>query len=1058
MRETRKIKRARRLREKRPDILLMPTSQDHTLVSFFVGIACRGLVAAAFVFGLTLLFADAMTMVEEIVPFETLLWPSLIFALAITAMHLHKAAFFSGLVILPAGVFVWINFIIDEYPVSFIGHSFKLFINTVIDRLAFAGLAEIKLYRFSESYRFYDEVKLMSVALALFALVVAVLTVPAIIKRVRLAYLSLAALVFLTPITAYNIIRDNWGFSMLIISYAALIALWIYDRKYLRRAKDQTVCADGTELSAAFAVFDEPEIIPEKKRRERIKRPRGKDRDIESALRLETPAQRRRRKSEERRAVHLKKREAKAKKRNEKRLLRSAETRKRMFEAAALGGPVGAAVFAVLFLVIVIPTAAVETASEGLPYIDVVIGRARLYVTAFLSGSEIDLNETGTISGMESGLRDVSVNYPEYNDILVATVETPYNTPVYLRAWIGEHYKNNKWTTAGVADIKKYRKKFGDEFTPEMITENFYNAIYPEFDDFSEGSGYKNNIKYGFITERVNVTRRYGSGMLLYMPSASMPSRGLMRYRDSLPSLLPNEPYYEGIWMSRYFIEGVQYSTVSNVASYRVPDMGSVFTNGIEYYKMSMQFILETMLEGEEDIDKKIGMYESLLEAMGISYSGNSLGRRFFTEMTDEERKQFLEADVLEKKYAEFVKETYTQTDSNDSSRIRLGTLNILNANMREYFGGQSLPAGFWSGEVDAIDEKYYHEIAMTLIDYLSENMTYSIEPPEASEETGLPETALPSGGFFSGGPLTSYEEETSALIKFLAYEKTGYCVQYASALTMMLRSLGIPARYCEGFIVSEFSTDFHGNDDPLTRYRADVYDNNAHAWVEVYYDSMGWVQYEATETFLDGMYGTELPDVETGGEIDISKPNDKPDVPDEPEGDIDDILKPNDDGREKFIKIAIITGIAVGALTVVGAVIYVIFFIKRAKRTVRERHDLIRLTGEGGAEYSREEMRSPASELIKGIFSVYGALDLHPEVGELSPEYAERLADAIGDASDITPEMLLDAVSKEEFGHGMTRRELALVSEYYSDLTKSVYDGLGHRDRFSFRYVKRIV
>lgn len=72
----------------------------------------------------------------------------------------------------------------------------------------------------------------------------------------------------------------------------------------------------------------------------------------------------------------------------------------------------------------------------------------------------------------------------------------------------------------------------------------------------------------------------------------------------------------------------------------------------------------------------------------------------------------------------------------------------------------------------------------------------------------------------------------------FLLENKRGYCVHFASSATMMLRAIGIPARYVEGYSLRQ--SDFEGN----TAY---VKDNQAHAWIEVYFDTFGWVPYDVT-------------------------------------------------------------------------------------------------------------------------------------------------------------------------------------------------------------------
>ena len=73
----------------------------------------------------------------------------------------------------------------------------------------------------------------------------------------------------------------------------------------------------------------------------------------------------------------------------------------------------------------------------------------------------------------------------------------------------------------------------------------------------------------------------------------------------------------------------------------------------------------------------------------------------------------------------------------------------------------------------------------------------------------------------------------------FLTENKKGYCVHYASSAVLMFRYLGIPARYTEGYHVSENSFDQNGV--------AKVLDKQAHAWVEVLDEDRGWIPIEVT-------------------------------------------------------------------------------------------------------------------------------------------------------------------------------------------------------------------
>lgn len=76
-------------------------------------------------------------------------------------------------------------------------------------------------------------------------------------------------------------------------------------------------------------------------------------------------------------------------------------------------------------------------------------------------------------------------------------------------------------------------------------------------------------------------------------------------------------------------------------------------------------------------------------------------------------------------------------------------------------------------------------------------------------------------------------------ILYFLTESKEGYCMHYASSATAMLQALGVPARYVAGFaaVVSESKAG----------EVVDVLDSNAHAWVEVYFDGIGWLPYEVT-------------------------------------------------------------------------------------------------------------------------------------------------------------------------------------------------------------------
>ena len=76
-----------------------------------------------------------------------------------------------------------------------------------------------------------------------------------------------------------------------------------------------------------------------------------------------------------------------------------------------------------------------------------------------------------------------------------------------------------------------------------------------------------------------------------------------------------------------------------------------------------------------------------------------------------------------------------------------------------------------------------------------------------------------------------------SSLLSFLTKGKSGFCVQYAYAMTVLTRLLGIPARFVIGYTAG-------------TRLKTGSYEVknvDAHAWTEVFFPTLGWVRFEPT-------------------------------------------------------------------------------------------------------------------------------------------------------------------------------------------------------------------
>lgn len=71
-----------------------------------------------------------------------------------------------------------------------------------------------------------------------------------------------------------------------------------------------------------------------------------------------------------------------------------------------------------------------------------------------------------------------------------------------------------------------------------------------------------------------------------------------------------------------------------------------------------------------------------------------------------------------------------------------------------------------------------------------------------------------------------------------------GYCMHFASAGTLILRELGVPARYVSGYAVEPSAFAY---EEGTGVYKAEIGDYMAHTWVEIYLDNIGWVPVEMT-------------------------------------------------------------------------------------------------------------------------------------------------------------------------------------------------------------------
>ncbi len=103
------------------------------------------------------------------------------------------------------------------------------------------------------------------------------------------------------------------------------------------------------------------------------------------------------------------------------------------------------------------------------------------------------------------------------------------------------------------------------------------------------------------------------------------------------------------------------------------------------------------------------------------------------------------------------------------------------------------------------------YQQALALMRHLKSNYHYSLDVPDAPGELDFAS-------------------------QFLFDIQQGYCTYFATAMTVLARSLDLPARYVEGFLA-----------DPKGAEAITLTARNAHAWTEIYIAGIGWVTFDAT-------------------------------------------------------------------------------------------------------------------------------------------------------------------------------------------------------------------
>ncbi|MCR5734027.1 MAG: transglutaminase-like domain-containing protein [Lachnospiraceae bacterium] len=234
--------------------------------------------------------------------------------------------------------------------------------------------------------------------------------------------------------------------------------------------------------------------------------------------------------------------------------------------------------------------------------------------------------------------------------------------------------------------------------------------------------------------------------------------------------------------------------------------------------------------------------------------------------------------------------------------------------------------------------------------------------------------------------PLDEIDSEEDFLRYFLFENTSGYCSYYATAFVLMARSVGIPARYVQGYRIPE--TDLSS---------VKVMSDMAHAWPEAYIEGAGWIPFEPTPGHkAPAVWGKPLMDPQyygsgenmTDGITDLNDLSSSEYLSQtDRETDEEEYLRQQERLRqEQLLKRKIFLTVA---SLISGTVILIIIMIILIRLLARE------------VKFRKMSGKDLAAELCSRCFLVLHSLGFDPERGETIPEFKQRINRQIAVISD---------------------------------------------------------
>lgn len=1021
-------------------------------VSVLVGMGLRGLAVFVGILGLQLFLFDAVGVYDPSADFRTVtlsVWVMAVFSFLFSMLAAFAPYNKITKIVIPTGSFavLAVSMLVNGNPLSLVENVFRYLFNSALRRLASSGFLGFSSYMLGTGYQF-DAETLTVWSSVLISVVLGVLMYFFVIRRASIVANTVLIALFFAPVFTYNMPRTNGGFALTVAYISAVLALFAFDYRYggryaknFEKKKEKRLKREERKKTKARARLErlDRKCAAEKLYSAALTAQMGKKRAraVVRTFKKRLLTEKRKEDKENKKASKKAREAAKKELRAEKRLLRRdrdrvkverKEKEQKRKKISAAGGFAGAAIAVVVLLAAWIPSAVTTKPFRTIEAIDGPISEARNYLTDVLMGGSVDLNSSELYSESEKfDFEKVTFDERTFEDTVVFRAESGREIPIYFRSRFATDYDadNGTWSYPTGTAVMEYESRFGEGFSPDTITSNAYSYLWPQSAQKPTSSFGNSFAAFGFTVQKIGLQRFSGGSKLLFLPSVFSSSIGVLDADTSETTDLRYYSFFDGVFTSRELGKiGDGYASVAYVHLMGDPKIGDLLEDEAAILESALT-LSKGLVKG--DTEYLFSEYAASVSSLSVS---SDLGERIL-EMTEAERDDFEKSLESELKYREYAKETYST--SIDSDRISELAETIL----KEAEEKKGAPLNT-------------HEKVRAVIDHLgSDEFTYSLSPKKPSRS------------------------DTDVIEAFLFETKEGYCTHFSTAATLLLRSAGVTVRYTEGYLADNW---YHGY-RTLTgsEFISDITDGDAHTWIEVYYDGIGWINYETTKSFTDGMYSTDYDEdlaEESGDGEDETLSDPNTDYSDDKT--MEEIIasleeKGIDWSNEKdapptageiWLRFKIVIAVIAGLMLLYVAFRIVIAFFKRRAKRDRDARFVHVKNAQDERFYKdlASDKKEAASEMIRSMFTILNAAGLGPKKGELLSEYGSRMDREFGDISGHRTSEIAGIVTKSEYGNGLSFKEMCALAEYYTDITVSVYTGLSFGRKIKLRYFDRII